>query len=307
MNEKHFKKKYQKNMYYRRKISMAILEAVGGYLPKTDFQKLIFLFSQMQEKSAYDFFPYKFGCYSLQLDLDLKTLEKYGYIQERENGWHLKEKEHFFESLSKVDRNILKEQVSIYEKLKGKKLIKYVYNRFTYYAIHSEITKDILSKEEWKKVQEIKPLKNEASLFTIRYEGKTIDAYINQLIQNNIQTLCDIRKNPISMKYGFSKNLLKRTSESVGIKYIHFPEMGIESKKRRALHTEQDYKSLFHEYVTDVLSQNQKDQIFILNLLKEKKRIALTCFEADPNFCHRLYTAQAILNELDINIPLVHL
>ncbi|MCX7998296.1 MAG: DUF488 family protein, partial [Leptospiraceae bacterium] len=283
---------------------MAILEAVGGYLPKTDFQKLIFLFSQMQEKPAYDFFPYKFGCYSLQLDLDLKTLEKYEYIQERENGWRLTRKMHFFESLSQVDRNILKEQVSIYEKLKGKKLIKYVYNRFPYYAIHTEIAESILSKKEWKKVQEIEPLTNKASLFTIGYEGKTIDAYINQLIQNNIQTLCDIRKNPISMKYGFSKNLLKRITESAGIQYIHFPEMGIESVKRRTLHTEQDYKSLFHEYVTDVLSQNQKDQVFILNLLKEKKRIALTCFEADPNFCHRLYAAQAIIKSCNHSVPL---
>lgn len=34
-------------------------------------------------------------------------------------------------------------------------------------------------------------------------------------------------KNPISMKYGFSKSQLQNACEGVGISYNHFPDLGI--------------------------------------------------------------------------------
>ncbi|WP_348602891.1 DUF488 family protein [Bartonella tribocorum] len=43
--------------------------------------------------------------------------------------------------------------------------------------------------------------------FTIGYEGKSLENYLNCLLENNIKILCDVRKNPISRKYGFSKRL----------------------------------------------------------------------------------------------------
>ena len=47
-----------------------------------------------------------------------------------------------------------------------------------------------------------------------------------------IGLLCDVRKNPLSRKFGFSKKKLKHITETVGIKYVHIPELGIESDKR---------------------------------------------------------------------------
>jgi hypothetical protein len=45
-------------MFYRRKILLALLEAFGGSLKRTDCQKLLFLFCQRRGKNYYDFFPY---------------------------------------------------------------------------------------------------------------------------------------------------------------------------------------------------------------------------------------------------------
>jgi len=53
-------------MYYRRKIILSLLQEFGGKLKRTDFQKFLFLVSEHQKKRAFDFIPYKYGCYSFQ-------------------------------------------------------------------------------------------------------------------------------------------------------------------------------------------------------------------------------------------------
>jgi uncharacterized protein (DUF488 family) len=103
-----------------------------------------------------------------------------------------------------------------------------------------------------------------------------------------------VRNNPLSMKYGFSKTLLKRYCESLGIKYIHIPEVGIQSEQRQELNTQADYDKLFTVYRNQNLTKTTKAQTEILNLLKENKRIALTCFEANICQCHRKHLAEAI-------------
>ena len=106
--------------------------------------------------------------------------------------------------------------------------------------------------------------------------------------------MVDVRKNPLSMKYGFSKSLLKRFCESVGVQYIHFPEVGIESDQRQELTCQHDYDNLFKRYRNDNLTKTTPTQSAILNILKSNKRIALTCFESNICQCHRKPLAEAI-------------
>ena len=53
-------------------------------------------------------------------------------------------------------------------------------------------------------------------------------AYSFQLNQD-VTILCDVRKIPISRKFGFSKHKLKHILDTVGIKYVHLPDLGIMS------------------------------------------------------------------------------
>ncbi len=99
--------------------------------------------------------------------------------------------------------------------------------------------------------------------------------------------LCDVRKNPISRKSGFSKRALQTRIESLGMAYIHIPEFGIDSKRRQHLTTEQDYKKLFTAYKKDTLPYRKKEFQQIVKLLNTKKRVALTCFEETNTNCHR--------------------
>jgi uncharacterized protein (DUF488 family) len=144
-------------------------------------------------------------------------------------------------------------------------------------------------------------------LFTIGYEGKTIEEYVNHVIKNNIKVLCDIRKNPFSMKYGFSKNQLEKIVESVHIHYIHFPELGIDSTKRQNLNTKEDYEKLFEDYEKNTLPTKTKEICNLCEIFLKDRRIALTCFEADYKCCHRSRTADALYLKLNKKYPVKHI
>lgn len=145
-----------------------------------------------------------------------------------------------------------------YSLLKGEELIKDVYRRYPYYAIKSEIASQYMNVQERRVIEQERPMADDPCLFTIGYEGISIDTFLNRLIKNNIKVLVDVRRNPISRKYGFSKKSLSSIVKSVGIEYSHHFELGITSEKRQHLITQADYDHLFTSYENDVLSNKLK-------------------------------------------------
>src|ERR1039458_2530298 len=119
-------------------------------------------------------------------------------------------------------------------------LIKHTYLNYPFYAINSEVAEKILDKNELEKVNKARPNLNKTILFTIGYEGISLEAYLVKMLKNNIKMLVDVRSNPLSMKYGFSKSQLKKYCESLGIQYVHFPDLGIQSEQRQELNTQKD-------------------------------------------------------------------
>lgn len=162
-----------------------------------------------------------------------------------------------------------------------------------YRKINSEIAKNILSTSKLKKITIAKPKLSQTILFTIGYEGISLETYLNRLIENDVKLLVDVRSNPLSMKYGFSKNTLNKYCQSIGIEYEHIPEVGIQSQERKHLSTQKDYDILFENYKKNTLPYTISQQTHILNLLENYKRIALTCFEANICQCHRKHLAEA--------------
>ena len=275
-------------MYYRRKILLSLLQKSKNLaLEKLTFQKLLLLFCKTQKKMAFDFIPYKYGGFSFQSNKDLLVLESYyKLLENRENKWYLKSEEDYFNQLEKNDqKGILETLNNVYYKNQSD-IINYTYNKYPYYIINSQRK---LTKEQLRlKNIECKKLTNnqKSMIFSLGYEGISIDTYLNKLIKNNVRLLCDIRRNPISMKYGFSKKQLKSYCEELDIKYIHIPELGIESIKRKNLDNQKDYEKLFLDYKKNL----QKKESYvkeIINLYKKYTRIALTCFEKDYISCHR--------------------
>lgn len=110
-----------------------------------------------------------------------------------------------------------------------------------------------------------------------------------------------MRKNAFSQKYGFSKSQLQKACEGVGIKYVHIPELGIESDKRQDLSSQTDYDVLFEDFERTTLKTNYDALLKVKEIINKDKRVALTCFEKNPLQCHRTRVANALMQLPDIN------
>ncbi len=294
-------------MFYRRKIILALFQLFEGELDKIRLQKLLFLFTQRQQKAEYDFIPYKFGCYSYSANADLTTMVNKGMLSETESHFKSNEKTDYLKALKEADKKQLLEIKMLYGKMNANALMKHTYINFPYWATKSIKAESILTSDEFEKVKKNKPKSIKTVLFTIGYEGISLEEYLNRLLRNDVKILVDVRNNPLSMKYGFSKSLLKRYCENLGIQYMHFPEVGIKSNQRQELNTQTDYDKLFAVYRESNLTTTIPTQTIILNLLKEHKRIALTCFEANICQCHRKHLAEAIETLPDFTYEVKHI
>jgi len=288
----------KKPSYKRQKALLALLDTFDGKLSRTDLQKLMFLYvREFSEQEHYAFVPYHYGSFSYEMYKDLATLERNGLLMTSKN--HIESTvDGFFDDIS-IDeqRNITRLSMK-YKNLRGDELIEYVYNKYPYYAIKSKIANKFISAE---KLEPYRPLKTNSALYTIGYEGKKFERYLNELIQEDVKVLVDVRKNAHSMKYGFSKGTLQKAVENLGIQYIHIPNLGIESENRKTLQTKADYDALFVEYAKTFKSKVD-DMAYLNELIEHEERVAITCFEKDVNYCHRGVIAKKMKNGFKVEV-----
>jgi uncharacterized protein (DUF488 family) len=294
-------------MFYRRKIILALLQLFDGQLDKIRLQKLLFLFTQRQTKAEYDFVPYRFGCFSYSASADMTAMVTRGFLNEAKGRFEKKDKTDYLKLLKPDDKKFLLEVKANYGGMNANALMKHTYLNYPFYATRSEAAERILSKTELQKVMDSKPKGVKTILFTIGYEGISLEEYLVRLLKNDVKILVDVRKNPLSMKYGFSKSQLIKYCSYLGIQYLHFPDVGIQSDQRQELNSQSDYDKLFSVYRKNNLSKTTKSQNEILNLLKRHKRIALTCFEANICQCHRKHLAEAIETLPDFDYEIKHI
>lgn len=294
-------------MFYRRKVILALLQTFEGKLSTLDLHQLLFLIVERQQKKVYDFVPHPSGCFSFSLEADLDTMQHKKMLSLVNEKWQKTDAEDYFKMLIRDDQQLVLDIQNQYAEMDTETLTKYVFIHFPYWALKSETAASLLDKDQLEKVNNSINPENKVTLFTIGYEGISPEEYLNRLIQNDVKMLVDVRRNPLSMKYGFSKSLLKKFCESLGIMYIHFPEAGIEADQRQELKTPADYDKLFEKYKTNYLPKIKDQQLEILSLLKQHERIALTCFEADVCQCHRKHLAESIAADPGFGYVLRHI
>lgn len=263
--------------YKRQRFLLSFISQLPDEIALTNLQKLVFLYTMREKTDFYEFVPYKFGPYSFQLREDVDILRKNGFLS-RESFGIVASKKYQGESTFCIATE------------RGDELIRRTYREYPYYAINSEIISrlfhdDAMMKEKIRREKE-QYAQTEQVLFTIGYEGRSLEAFMNVLVRNDVHLLCDVRKNPISRKFGFTKDRLEQTTKVMGIKYLHLPSLGIESAKRRSLDTQADYFTLFDEYEKELPHRKpQLDSLY--KQLCSNARIALMCFEKEPEMCHR--------------------
>jgi hypothetical protein len=261
---------------------------------------LLFLYLIKNNLSYYEFVPYLYGGFSIQAGEDINTLQAMGWLADTDG----KIKYTGGDGLVGISLPFEEDGKSIPEqlpKVRGNRLVKLVYEQYPYYAINSRTAASIMDTAGIAKIRAIKEQFRQAGrmLFTIGYEGITIEHYLNTLIKNGIQVLCDVRNNPLSRKFGFSKSSLQKYLGNIGIEYIHFPELGIKSEKRNNLNSDEDYKNLFRGYKSSLPNCREfLEKLYLL--LETKNRIALTCFEHEALHCHRHIIRDYLKNTYDV-------
>jgi uncharacterized protein (DUF488 family) len=274
---------------------LALLHALGGNASRLDFQKLLFLYChEPAGQGTYEFVPYKFGAFSFTSYADCRKLTERGLITGAESEWQLTEDGTAV--ASRLRQPEMAAFVSRVGTLRGDKLVADTYRRFPYFAIRSEIAKRVLrgDSEALKRIDAVRPASPGPGLATIGYEGRTLESYVNVLINAGITLLCDVRRNPLSRKYGFSKSTLAKACDGVGIRYEHLPELGVASERRQGLETQADFDELFAEYEREDLPKLGPALTKIRGWIRAGARVALTCYEREPKSCHRHCVARAI-------------
>lgn len=286
-----------------------MLDALGGPVANTDFQKLLFLYTQQCESSpSYEFVPYKLGAYSFTSDADKRRLADVGCLTNDEDQWQLTDAGRQIARKEAVMPLLVARFCRDHSMVQGNSLITEQYRKFPYYATRSEILEKILPDYESRRpIIDAQPRNSAPGLFTIGYEGRSLEGYLNLLISNSITLLCDVRRNPISRKYGFSKNTLSKTCLGISIHYEHLPELGIDSEDRRDLNTQADYDALFADYERECLPKHTEALAKIGRWMADGKRVALTCFERFPQQCHRHCVADAVAASAEKQLIPVHL
>ena len=196
-------------MFHRRKVLLALVETFGGKVASTDYFKLMFLFCQRTEQHHYDFFPHKYGAYSFLLQQDKRRLTNLGYLKPGV-GFEIGGSHRFFNQLDAFTQAELRSLHAEFGKLRGDKLLHRIYLEYPYYASRSLVASRVLDQSEYRSVEQSHSKNTASCLFTIGYEGISIDSYLNSLIAQDIAALVDVRNNPISRKCGFSKSQLQK-------------------------------------------------------------------------------------------------
>jgi hypothetical protein len=293
----------------RQRLLLTMLGALRDPVGSTDFQKLLLLYTHESESTpTYEFVPYKFGGFSFTSYEDKRRLTEAGLLVDDDQHWQLTEAGRDVARKEAVMPLIVGKFCRLHADMRGNALIAEQYRKYPYYATRSEIVEKVLpDTESRKRVAEARPKKAKPGLVTIGYEGRSLEAYLNLLLKNSVTLLCDVRRNPLSRKYGFSKNTLSKACEGVGIRYENLPKLGIDSEERRDLKTQADYDALFAEYERKSLPHQTESLAKIRGWVKSGERVALTCFELLPHQCHRHCVAEALERIGGKGLAAVHL
>lgn len=292
-------------MYYRRKLLLALVEILGGNLEITDCQTLLFEFCQMTGTNHYDFFPYHHGPFSFILDYDRHRLIDLGYLQSAD-GFQLSSTEQtYLADLNPADRVALARLKFI--GLRGESLVKRTLQANPRYASRSDRIAAYLDEDEINRIRTSWNADQSPAVFTVGYEGLSVDAFLNKLIGQNIMAVVDVRNNPQSMKLGFAKRSFSEYIQKAGMKYIHMPELGIPSAFRKGLGTSISHELLFSKYEAEILPRQTDAKNRLQDLIAAIPRLALVCFEADHHFCHRTTLIETMKRENRVAKPVLHL
>jgi len=290
-------------MLNRQKCILYMMEQAGRPVNHLELVKWAFLLAEeMPSKggaSFYDFIPYHYGPFSFTLFREMDNLARNGYLRavpgRSHEAWELIPE--IPKDTGNLSKDVLSDAARVVERFQSMpsdELLNYVYNEFPWYTVNSKVR------------QLERRCKAEIAVYTIGYEGSSIDLLLNTLMRAGIHRVADVRRNPVARRYGFHKSSLDRLCSKVDIEYVHVPELGIPSNLRQNLDCQAAYNRLFEQYERELLPRaSAQGALRRIAQLVNSGPTALMCMEAEPTMCHRSRVAKAIASMTDL--PIYHL
>ncbi len=132
----------------------------------------------------------------------------------------------------------------------------------------------------------------EKTVFTIGYEGKSIEEFIAQLKKAGVKRVVDVRHITSSRKRDFSKTRFSELLAKGGIEYVGMRELGTPDEVRRFYKGGGDVKEfrrMYEAYLATV-----PEAIERLASAASARPTAIMCYENDVATCHRFVLAKRL-------------
>jgi uncharacterized protein (DUF488 family) len=140
------------------------------------------------------------------------------------------------------------------------------------------------------------------TLATIGYEGATVQGFLAALREARIEMLVDVRAVAMSRRPGFAKTRLAGNLDEVGIEYLHLRGLGTPAEGRAAARAgrHEEMHEIFREHMATPVAQ--ADLETLVGIVRSGKRVALMCFETNPQHCHRSLVVDALADHVKADV-----
>jgi ParB family chromosome partitioning protein len=143
------------------------------------------------------------------------------------------------------------------------------------------------------------------TIYTVGYEGRTLEDLVEILNKNEIKVVIDIRHQAEFVNQQFTEELLKRILPQHNIKYVYLKELGVPEILRKPYVEGKIPHDCFKAYYVEaILKPNVELLTKIIEENRAVGRIALMCFERhavlkekQKHYCHRSFVAEYLVNE----------
>ena len=132
------------------------------------------------------------------------------------------------------------------------------------------------------------------ALWTIGYEGKTIDEFMAELSRAGVELVIDVRAVAASRRPGFSKNALAAALRERGLDYLQLRQLGTPKAGRDAARKGRtaEMRAIYEAHLETAEAGLAMEQA--LSAAGERQS-ALLCYEARAECCHRAVLAERLV------------
>ena len=135
-------------------------------------------------------------------------------------------------------------------------------------------------------------MKTASHLYTLGYEGQTIEHFVGRVRATGIRTVIDVRELPLSRKRGFSKRALAAVLAEHAIGYVHVRALGCPKAIRDHLKADGNWRAYVRDFLAHLATQDALTAT--VAEMARAEPCGLLCFEADFNRCHRSLVARRV-------------